>query len=612
MRTNFITFAFAASVAAVPAAAATMSAADLLAANKAASGGAAWDGKATLKADYDYAGMGMTGKVGTVYDLRNGRFVDSAAVGPATQAQGFDGTNGWARDTSGTVTPQNGASRFLMVNEAYRDANMWWRPDFGGAVAAVDPQKSEDGATYDVVTITPKDGGEFDAWFDSKTHLLFRIAEKQGAVVVNTTLTDYRSVDGAMLPGKQVQGRSDSKQIETQTLTAAAFLAPEPDTFYAIPHVTLSDFSIAAGAKETSFPFQLVNNHIYAAVKVNGKGPYVFIFDTGGVNAVTPSLARQLGLKVEGDIEARGSGSGSMQAGITKVARLDLGDASVTDQVFMSAPLDSMSNVEGMDMPGMVGFEVFRRFVTRIDYGTRTITLIDPKSFDPKGAGTPVAISFDGNVIEADGSYNGIPGRFIIDTGARSSLTLNTPFVAKNKLHDASVKTAEATTGWGVGGPTKSFVEHGGTLKVGSVEVKGPLTALSTSTAGSDAVAELAGNIGGGVLKRFVATFDYEHTTMYLKPVAGTVADLDTFDRSGLWINKDAQGFKVVDVTEKAPGAQAGLAKDDIITAVNGKPATSIALPDLRKMLRNEAPGKVVTFAVKDKGDVKVTLRDLI
>ena len=76
-----------------------------------------------------------------------------------------------------------------------------------------------------------------------------------------------------------------------------------------------------------------------------------------------------------------------MQAGLTKVARLNLGQASITDQIFMSAPLDSMANVEGMEMPGMVGFETFRRFVTRIDYGNHTITLIDPEEIRREGRG---------------------------------------------------------------------------------------------------------------------------------------------------------------------------------------------------------------------------------
>ena len=586
--------------------------ADILAANKAASGGAAWDKNATLKTDYDYSGMGMTGKVSSIADLRNGRFVDNAAIGPVTQVQGFDGTSAWEKDPSGTVTPQNGSGKYMAVNESYRDANLWWRADFGGAQVSEGPQKTDGGKTYDVVTFVPKDGGTFDAWFDAKTHLLYRIDEKTGSLTNISTYTDYKSYGGAMLATKLHQVASDGKNAQDMTLTAASFMAEQPASAYAMPKVTLADFSIAGGAKETTFPFQLINNHIYADVKINGQGPYTFIFDTGGLNLVTPPLAKTLGLKVEGNMDARGGGTGTMSAGMTRVSRVDIGAASITDTSFMSLPLDSMENTEGVKMPGMIGFETFRRFVTRIDYGNKTITLINPKDFDPKDAGTAVPIVFDGNDVEIEGSYEGIPGKFIIDTGARQTLMLNSPFVAKNNLHNASVKGEEAVTGWGVGGPTTAFVMHGGLLKIGNVDVKGPLVLLTTDKGGSNADDMLAGNIGGGILKRFVVTFDYEHNTMYLKPIAGAVADLDTFDRAGMWFNKDTEGFKIVDVTAKTPAADAGLTKDDIITAVDGKPATGIALPDLRKRLRNDAPGTVVTLAVKGKGDVKVTLRDLV
>jgi hypothetical protein len=585
---------------------------DILAANKAASGGAVWDKNATLKTDYDYSGMGMTGKVSSIADLHNGRFVDNAAIGPVTQVQGFDGSSAWEKDPSGTVTPQNGSGKYMAINESYRDANLWWRADFGGAQVSEGPQKSEGGNTYDVVTFVPKDGGTFDAWFDAKTHLLYRIDEKTGSLTNISTYADYKSYDGAMIATKLHQVASDGKNAQDMTLTAASFMPEQPASAYAMPKVTLADFSIAGGGKETTFPFQLVNNHIYADVKINGQGPYTFIFDTGGLNLVTPPLAKTLGLKVEGNMDARGGGTGTMSAGMTRVSRVDIGAASITDTSFMSLPLDSMENTEGMKMPGMIGFETFRRFVTRIDYGNKTITLINPKDFDPKSAGTAVPIVFDGNDVEIEGTYEGIPGKFIIDTGARQTLMLNSPFVAKHDLHSASVKGEEAVTGWGVGGPTTAFVMHGGLLKIGAVDVQGPLVLLTTDKGGSNADDNLAGNIGGGILKRFVVTFDYEHNTMFLKPIAGTVADLDTFDRAGMWFNKDAEGFKVVDVTAKTPAADAGLTKDDIITAVDGRPATAIALPDIRKRLRNDKPGTVVTLAVKGKGDVKVTLRDLI
>jgi hypothetical protein len=54
----------------------------------------------------------------------------------------------------------------------------------------------------------------------------------------------------------------------------------------------------AGGAPETAIPFHLINNHIYGAARVNGHGPFVLLFDTGGTNDITPTLARTLGLEV--------------------------------------------------------------------------------------------------------------------------------------------------------------------------------------------------------------------------------------------------------------------------------------------------------------------------
>lgn len=614
MRTALTTLAFAA-IAAAPALAAP-SADDVLAANKAATAGAAWDGKAVLKTEYAYSGQGMTGKVGSTADLKTPRFVDTMAVGPMTGAQGFDGAHGWAKDQSGTITAQDGGDALpLAINEAYRDTNAWWLPDHGGATVVSDGEKSDGGAAFDVLTVTPKGGESFDAWFDAKTHLLSRLHEMQGSAPTTTTFSDYRAVDGVMVPGKILISTGDVKYDQTETLNSAVFGPALNASAFAAPKNAVVDYAIAGGAKETTFPFQLVNNHIYAQVKINGQGPYTFIFDTGGTNTLAPALAKALGLKTEGHLEVRGGGSGTMDAGFVKVGQIQIGDASIKDQLFFSIPLDSMANIEGLDQPGMVGFETFRRFVTRIDYGTHTITLIDPKAFDPREAGTPVKVVFDGNVPEVEASYNGASGKFMIDTGARSALLLTGPFADKNGFRANTGKGVEAMTGWGVGGPTRSYVEHGGDLKIGTVDVDHPLTLLSTDKGGAMAEGNLAGNIGGGVLKRFVLTFDYEHNTMYLKPVAGTVADLDTFDRAGLWINKDPDGFKVIDVTAHAPAEDAGLKAGDIITAVDGKAATGIALPDLRYRFRNDAVGTVVTFSVKRGGetkDIHVTLRDLI
>jgi hypothetical protein len=589
--------------------------ADVLDANRDATAGNAWSGKQALDSDYAYAGQGLTGTAHARADVQKGWWADSFDIGPATGANGFDGQHAWEKDQSGTVTIQDGGDqRALAVNDGYRRANMWWRADRGGAVVVDDGDKSEGGNTYHVLTVTPAGGKKFVAWFDAKTHLLYRTVEQQGPQTTTTTFSDYAPVDGVQLPGKFVMTDGDSKYDQTITLKSAKFENALPQSTYAAPKVNVADFSIAGGAHETSFPFQLINNHIYADVNVNGKGPYNFIFDTGGVNIVTPRVAKELGLKSEGQLEGRGAGAGHMDMGFTKIAKLQLGAAEVKDQLFIVAPLDAMAPVEGVDMPGMVGFETFRRFVTRFDYGAHTITLVAPASFDAKTAGTPVPFKFNGNTIEITATYQGIPGNYTVDTGSRAPLTLSAPFAAAHDLYRGATPV-DAVTGWGVGGPTRSRVLRGQPLSFGAETVARPVVEVSTDKEGAMADTALAGNIGAGILKRYIITLDYNHQTMYVKPTAAPVEDLDTFDRAGVWFNRSAEGFTVVDVTRGAPADRAGIKAGDVIVGVNGTPATSLKLYDLRKQLRDEAAGTVFNFTVRHgdaQTNVAVTLRDLI
>ncbi len=537
-----------------------MSPDEILAANRAASGGAAWNGKAALAVEYDYAGSGLTGKASGTNDLTNGSFEQHFVIGPSKGANGYDGSHVWAKDNSGIVTLQEGGDSVpLAINNAYRGANLWWRTDHGGAAITEDGEKTDNGAAYDVLTIVPKGGKTFDAWFDVKTHLLYRIDEMQGQVMFKTYTTNYRSFDGTLQPVDTVINQGDPKYDTHLTLTKATFLAKSDPAAYAPPKSDVADFSIAGGAHQATFPFDLINNHIHANVMIDGKGPFYVIFDTGGVNLLTPELAKQLGLKIEGKQAGRGAGSATMDFGYAHVDQIRLGDATISNQLFMALDLNSLYPTGGVHMAGMVGYETFRRFVTRIDYGAHTITLIDPKYFDPKDAGTPVKIAFNGNAAIVDGSYDGIPGKFQIDTGARSALTLDAPFADSNHLRDKSPKGVDAVDGWGVGGPTNSYMVRGGELKIGAaIAIAHPVTGFATDTAGSFADPTISGNIGGGILKRFVVTFDYGGSTMYLKPVTGPVADLDTYDRAGMWFNIAADGFKVVAVTKGGPADAAG------------------------------------------------------
>jgi hypothetical protein len=609
--------AFAAFTATSVAALAAGSADDVLRAYKAATGGPAWDTKAAIAIDGDYNGQGMTGTTHLLSDLRNGRGISTFKIGPAEGANGFDGKTPWARDTSGTITEQQGGDALVLaVNDAYRSANLWWRADYGGATIVTKGEITDSTGRFDVLTVTPKGGKPFEAWFDTGTHFLTRIVEKQGAQTVITTLSDYAPEAGIVVPHKVVIDNSVGAQyIQTVKVTKVTFLGIQPDTAFAMPKTVVTDFAIAGGAASTTVPVTIINNHIYGEAKVNGKGPFIFIFDTGGHNIVTPPVAKELGLKVEGKLPGSGAGEEVMEGGFANGVDFSVGDATVKSQLAIVFPLDRLGDIEGIPMPGMVGYETFRRFVTRIDYGAGTLTLIDPAKFDPKDAGTAVPFVFNDHIPEVMGTIEGIPAKFDIDTGARSELTITKPFAETNKLRESHPKGVDAVDGWGVGGPSTGYVTRITDMTIGDVKIGPVVASLANQNKGAFAGADYSGNVGGGILKRFIVTFDYDKRVMYLKPLPGYVADAGTYDRAGVWLNVSGTTFKVVAVTAGAPAEKAGLLKDDLVTAIDGVPSANLKLADVRKNLRTATPGTVVTFTVNRGGaarDIKVTLRDLI
>jgi hypothetical protein len=592
--------------------------ADVVRTNQAAAGDRAWLRAGTLALDWSYSGQGLTGTMHTQFDLAGKGFWDSYEIGPTAGANGFDGTNAWQQEQSGVVSDQKAGDALpLAFNEAYRDANLWWRNDRGGARIDDEGRKADHDLTFDVLKVTPPHGKSFEVWFDGATHLLSRTVEVQGSQTITTFYSDYAPVEGMQIARKiVVDDGTGPENWQTQTLTAARVLPRQPRSRYEAPNFSLHDSSIVGGAVAATVPFQLINNHIYADVSVDGAKPALFIFDTGGHAAVSTSLAAALALKVAGKQTLTGGGAGFTQGGVTRVASLSIGRAMITNQPILVAGFFAATPIiEGTNAEGMVGYEFFARFVTRFDYGARTITFLDPKRFDPKDAGIAVPIKFFGQTPVVDGSFDGIPEDFLIDTGARMPLMLTGPFVAAHNLRAKYPSGIEAMTGFGIGGPSFSFVTRGDELKIGDVTVDKPLTMFNLDKGGSGAAEAFPSNIGAAILKRFVVTLDYAHYVMYLKPVSGPVADLDAFDRSGMWINGDRNGFKIAYVSAGAPAAQAGLKAGDMVVAVDGTPTSELHLYDVRERLRDDAPGTVVKLAIRRGGQSKqfaIVLRNLI
>ncbi|MGA7966931.1 MAG: aspartyl protease family protein [Gammaproteobacteria bacterium] len=602
--------------AAALAAAPPPSATRILAQSKAASGGDAWNRVYTLRVVGDIETGGLSGTATELADLRTGRSVSHYDLGPVSGAQGFDGTVGWSVSPDGEVAPADSPpGKQSSATGAYQTARAWWFPQRWPAKITRAGIHKDGGSTYEVLDITPRGGRAFELWINAATHLIARTVEGTGQAGVHQTTyySDYRTVEGIKLAFHQRYSNGKKQYDTVVQLDKATVNVPVTTADFSMPSQKLNDFAFVDGGNEATIPFQLINNHIYIQVAVNGH-PLHFMLDTGGENILTPQAAKSAGIASKGALQGGGVGKKSVNTGLGKVKDLTLGGkVTLHDQVFGVLPLPGFSAVEGTPFDGLVGYEVFKRFVVAIDYADRKLTLMRPGDFHAAGAGTAVPFTFLGQIPGVKGSIDGLTGEFEIDTGSRAALTLWGPFVKAHDLVKRYQASAERVIGWGVGGSASGRVARGGILKIGSVTVHDPVVELSTATQGAGADKYIAGNIGGEILRHFTVTFDYATQHLYLKPNKDYDTPMD-YDRSGMWVNASQDGFVVKSVMAGGPADQAGLKVGEIIMAVNGKPALTFSLSGFREMLRNEKPGKKIELTIgkgKDAHTFTLVLRRL-
>jgi hypothetical protein len=136
-------------------------------------------------------------------------------------------------------------------------------------------------------------------------------------------------------------------------------------------------------AKPSVVPFELLKSgHMAVMVKVNGKGPYRVIFDTGApINLFNNKLARETGL-LRGQPQSALPLFGTI--GETSVEELQVGTEKAKKQpaIVMDHPLLEVMSQKLGPLYGIVGFPFFARYRMTLDYQAQTMTLV-PSGYKP-------------------------------------------------------------------------------------------------------------------------------------------------------------------------------------------------------------------------------------
>jgi hypothetical protein len=128
----------------------------------------------------------------------------------------------------------------------------------------------------------------------------------------------------------------------------------------------------------------LITKHMVIQVKINGKGPYRMIFDTGApISLVNNRVARASGVITKDTRKPLFSLFGMVDE-TTQIKKLDIGGlkAEKVPVIVMDHPtVELMSKVLG-PVEGIIGFPFFSRYRMTLDYQARTMTFV-PNGYEP-------------------------------------------------------------------------------------------------------------------------------------------------------------------------------------------------------------------------------------
>jgi hypothetical protein len=196
----------------------------VLAAAKAASGGAEWDSHTSLHTLVALRAGGHTGAAERWSEIPTGRSYLRFELGPMLGAMGFDGTVAWTQEPSGrTRVLDVDTDAQLAVNAAYRDQLAFWFPARHAATIAYKARSPADGADFDVISITPNGGREFELWVNVETKMIERLVEHEAIATRTEIYMDWRDVQGVKIPFRVRATRGDPKADEVVVIEQIEF-----------------------------------------------------------------------------------------------------------------------------------------------------------------------------------------------------------------------------------------------------------------------------------------------------------------------------------------------------------------------------------------------------
>lgn len=370
-------------------------------------------------------------------------------------------------------------------------------------------------------------------------------------------------------------------------------------------------FAIADGKKRIDIPIQIQNNLIVVPVILNDVLPLKFIVDTGVRTAILTQKAFSDILQLPYSRKYSISGPGGEK----------LIDAYVTNNVSISLPgvtgrghallvLEEdyleLRNYLGTDVHGILGYELFSRFIVKIDYTKKIMTLILPEKFHPrkKFQEIPMLVEDTKPFILTSiniSPSNSMTAKLLMDTGASHGLLLEP---SSDERVRVPLNTVSTVIGRGLGGAITGKTGRIESMKLGEYSLDQVLANFPDPNSYMDTLKSTLtfrhGTVGGEILSRFTVIFNYPQGKLYLKKNSSFNKKF-YFNLSGIDLKAKGSGlnvFEVMDVRKLSPADKVGVLQGDLVISVNGVLTKDLRLNELNALL-NSKPGKKIILGIE-------------
>jgi hypothetical protein len=377
-------------------------------------------------------------------------------------------------------------------------------------------------------------------------------------------------------------------------------------------------FSLPPGKTRVQFPIEVYNNLVVVPMILNGQLPLKFILDTGVRTSILTERAYSdiLNLQYSRKYTIAGPGGEKMvDAYVTNNVSLDMPGVQGRGHAMLVLDKDylELRNYLGTDVHGILGYELFSRFIIAVDYERKTLTLMLPERFHEKRnyQWLPIQIEDTKPYVTVNLQMNdttSVSAKLLVDSGASHGIFLETSSNPKIQVPQPHVTSI---IGRGLGGVIYGQIGKINSIKLGKYEIPNVITNFPDPNSYIDTLKVSRtvfrnGSIGGEILNRFTVIYNFPGEKIYLKKNSNYKKEF-YFNLSGLTIRAKGarlKNFEITDIRENSAASRADITVGDRIISVNGVSASDLELNTVNGFL-NSKPGRRISLVI-ERNSVKI------